>query len=493
MSATFHINPKARFNNGDPITAADVKYSLDTLKSPQASPTYNTQFAVIKSADVLDRMTIRFNFKEPERDAALIAGDIPVFSPKWGMAPDGTRPAFNKIANVPPISSGAYLIESRKNDKQIAYVRNPNYWAADLPSRRGMYNFKRITFKLYSDLYTELEAFKAGDVDAHMEYYSLLWARKYIGKNFNNGMLAKKTFPHGPMQMQGLIMNTREAKFKDPRVRHALTLAFDYDWTNRLLLYSQYVRTNSYFETSPFKATGTPGPDELKLLEPFRAELPATVFGPVIEQPSTVPPHSLRQNLLEARDLLAQAGWHYRDGALRNAQGEPFTVEVMDDQPGMDRIVLPYLQKLNLLGIQTSFRELDSALYQKRLDNFQFDMTTWIYQPVSIPGVELLHRFGSAAADQIGSENYPGVKSKAVDALIQAALKAHSMAELQTALRALDRVLLNLYLIVPEYYLPNARIGYKTSLGYPTVVPNYYNYEDWIVSYWYVKAPRAQQ
>jgi microcin C transport system substrate-binding protein len=448
-SATFHINPAARFNNGDPITAADVKYSFDTLTSPQASPLFNTQFSVIKSATVIDKQTIRFDFARKERDAPLIAGDLPVFSPKWGMGADGKRPPFDQISNVPPIASGAYLIEQRKNDKQITYRRNPDYWAANLPSRRGMFRFDRIEFKLYTDHYTALEAFKAGDVDARMEYYSMLWARKYIGKNFRNGSLAKATFPDGPAQMQGLFFNLREPKFQDPRVRHALTLGFDYDWTNRMLLYGQYRRTNSYFDASPFKATGLPSEKELALLEPYRKDLPPAVFGPMIQQPTTVAPHSLRANLREARDLLAQAGWHYRDGALRDANGTPFTVEVLDDQPGMDRIVLPYLQSLALLGIQTNFREVDSALYEKRIDNFQFDMTTYIYAPVTIPGAELLRRFGSAAADQVGSENYPGIKSKAVDGLIQDVLKANTLDDLEAATRALDRVLINEYLVVP--------------------------------------------
>ncbi len=491
-SATFHINPAARFSNGDPITAADVKYSFDTLASPQASPLFNTQFSVIKSATVIDRLTIRFDFSRKERDAPLIAGDLPVFSPKWGMRADGTRPPFDQISNVPPIASGPYLIERRKNDKQMTYRRNPNYWAANLPSRRGMYRFQEVEFKLYTDHYTALEAFKAGDVDARMEYYSMLWARKYVGKNFRNGMLAKATFPDGPAQMQGLFFNLREPKFQDPRVRKALTLGFDYDWMNRMLLYGQYRRTNSYFDASPFKATGMPSEKELALLDPYRKDLPPAVFGPMIQQPSTLPPNSLRANLREARDLLSQAGWHYRDGALRDANGTPFTVEILDDQPGMDRLCLPYLQALSLLGIQTSFREVDSALYEKRLDNFQYDMTTYIYSPVTIPGAELLRRFGSAAADQVGSENYPGIKSKAVDGLIQDVLKANTLDDLETATHALDRVLINEYLVVPEYYLPNARIGYKTTLGHPQTVPMSYQYEDWIIDYWYVKSPQQQ-
>ncbi|MBR8157741.1 ABC transporter substrate-binding protein [Burkholderia cenocepacia] len=492
LSATFHINPAARFSNGDAITAADVKYSFDTLTSPQASPLYNAQFSIIKRAVVVDSHTIRFEFKHAERDAALIAGDLPVFSPKWGQRADGTRPAFDQIANEPPIASGAYLIEQRRNDKQIAYVRNPHYWAANLPSRRGMFRFARVSFKLYLDQYTALEAFKAGDVDARMEYSSTQWARKYVGKNFSNGMLKKGEFPDGPAQMQGFLMNLRKPMFQDVRVRHALALAFDFDWMSRMMFYGQYRRTNSFWDASPFAASGMPSAKELALLEPYRSTLPPEVFGPMVKQPSTLPPGSLRANLRQARDLLAQAGWHYRDGALRDANGTPMTIEIIDDQPGMDRLILPYTQALATLGIHAYLHEIDSALYQKRLDNFEYDMTTYIYPPVTIPGAELTRRFGSAAASQPGSENYPGVKSKAVDALIRAALAANTLDDLETATHALDRVLINLYVLVPQYYMPNARIAYKTTLGHPAVVPASYQYEDWIVDYWYGKRPAVQ-
>ncbi|AOJ31583.1 extracellular solute-binding protein [Burkholderia metallica] len=492
LSATFHINTAARFSNGDAITAADVKYSFDTLTSPQASPLYNTQFSIIKRAVVVDSHTIRFEFKHAERDAALIAGDLPVFSPKWGQRADGTRPAFDQIANEPPIASGAYLIEQRRNDKQIAYVRNPHYWAANLPSRRGMFRFARVSFKLYLDQYTALEAFKAGDVDARMEYSSTQWARKYVGKNFSNGMLKKGEFPDGPAQMQGFLMNLRKPMFQDVRVRHALALAFDFDWMSRMMFYGQYRRTNSFWDASPFAASGMPSAKERALLEPYRSTLPPEVFGPMVKQPSTLPPGSLRENLRQARDLLAQAGWHYRDGALRDANGTPMTIEIIDDQPGMDRLILPYTQALATLGIHAYLHEIDSALYQKRLDNFEYDMTTYIYPPVTIPGAELTRRFGSAAASQPGSENYPGVKSKAVDALIRAALAANTLDDLETATHALDRVLINLYVLVPQYYMPNARIAYKTTLGHPAVVPASYQYEDWIVDYWYGKRPAVQ-
>ncbi|MEW6340420.1 MAG: extracellular solute-binding protein [Paraburkholderia sp.] len=486
-SATFHINPAARFSNGERITADDVKYSFDVLTSQKASPLFNSQFAIIKSATVLDASTIRFDFNHAERDAPLIAGDLPVFSPKWGMRPDGTRPPFDQIANVPPVASGPYLIERRSNDKTITYRRNPAYWAADLPSRRGMFRFERVTFQLFLDNFGPLEAFKAGNIDVNIEGSATIWARRYVGQKFRNGELKQGTFPNGPPYMQGILINVRRPMLQDVRVRHALTLAFDYDWMNRMMFYDQYRRSTSYFDPDTFGARGMPGPKELALLEPYRASLPPAVFGPMLTQPSTLPPNSLRGNLRAARDLLAKAGWHYRDGALRDANGTAMRIEVLDDEPGMDRLLLPYMQALNTLGIQTEWREVDSALYQQRLDSFDFDMTTGGYLPIAVPGVELLRRFGSAAAAEVGSENYVGVHSKVVDALIQAALSAQTLDDLETATRALDRVLINAYYVVPEFYAPNARIAYKTTFGWPAVLPKSYRDTDWVIDYWYVK------
>lgn len=487
-SATFHINPAARFSNGDPITASDVKYSLDTLKSPQVSPLFNSEFMVIRDATVIDKQTVRFDFTRSERDAPLIAGDIPVFSPKWGMGPDGKRPSFDQISNTAPIASGPYLIESRNGNAQIVYRRNPQYWAANLPSRRGMYRFARITFKLYADLYTSLEAFKAGEADMHVEYSSSTWARRYFGKNFRNGMLHQGNFPDSPAQMQGMIMNTRRSQFQDPRVREALTYCFDYDWLNRLYFFNQYRRTESYFQDSPFAATGLPSAKELALLTPFKASLPSAVFGPMLKQPSTLPPSSLRANLRHAQALLNEAGWHYKDGALRDAHGTPMTIEIIDDEPGFDGIILPFINAMQTLGIQAHMREIDSAVFQKRMNNFDFDMMTYIYNPVTIPGSEMENDFGSAAADKPGSLNYMGAHSKAVDALIHAALQANTLDDLEAAVRALDRVLMSEYYLVPEYHSPMSRVGYKSRMGFPAITPTTYQAEDWLISYWYVKA-----
>jgi microcin C transport system substrate-binding protein len=492
LSTTFHIDPRARFSNGDAITPADVKYSFDMLTSPQASPLYNSQFSNLARATVVDASHVRFDFRHASRDAPLIAGDLPVFSRKWGERADGSHLSFDQLSNVAPIGSGPYLIEQRKNDKQIVYRRNPSYWATDLPSRRGMYRFERIEFKLFLDHYTQLESLKAGDSDVTIEYSSSQWARRYIGKNFDNGLLQRRLIADHGAQTQGMIFNTRKAMFSDVRVRHALSLAFDYDWLNRLTFYGQYRRTNSYFDDSPFAAQGLPSDAELKLLEPFRASLPPAVFGPMVKQPDTLPPHSLRENLRTARALLADAGWHVGDdGRLRGPNGQPMTIEIIDDQPGMDRVLLPYMRNLQLLGIDAHMRELDSALYQKRVDNFDFDMTTYVYKRVTIPGAELERRFMSASASQVGAENYPGVRSAAVDALVKAVIRASTLEQLETATHALDRVLVNGYYMVLEYFAPDTRVAYKRTLGFPALAPTSFQGEDLVISYWYCKPADA--
>ena len=493
LSTTFHINPHARFSNGDPVTAEDVKYSLDTLKSPQAAPQFMSIFGQIVRAVVVDAHTVRFEFQQRNRELPLLAGGMPVFSHKWGMKPDGSHIPFDQLAFEKPIGSGPYLIERYDNGRTITYRRNPDYWGAALPVRVGMYNFERIVYKLYSDSVARLEAFKAGEYDALVEYVARNWVRRDVGKKFDSGELIKKVFPqHNGTGMQGFMLNTRRPLFQDVRVRKALDLALDFQWLNRQLFFNQYARIDSFFANTDLQAKGLPSPGELALLEPWRAKLDPAVFGPPPKQPDTDPPGSLRANLLQARALLHEAGWRYRDGALRDANGTPMTIEIMDDQPGMDRLILPYMQALGMLGIQAHMREIDSALYQKRLDNFEYDMTTFIYPPVTIPGAELTRRFGSAAASEVGSENYSGIRSKAVDSLIHSALTATNLDDLEAATRALDRVLIYSFYLVPEYYAPGARIGYKTTLGFPKTVPNSYQYEDWVIDYWYVKAPGAQ-
>ncbi|MBP0716274.1 extracellular solute-binding protein [Burkholderia sola] len=488
-SVTFHLNPRARFSNGDRVTADDVKFSFDTLKSKQAAPQFGAYFAEITKAVVVDPATVRFEFHSANRELPLIAGGVPVFSRKWGLRADGSRIPFDQLAFEQPIGSGPYVIDHYDNGRTITYRRSPAYWGADLPVRVGTHNFERIVYKLYGDGVARLEAFKAGEYDVLVEYVARNWARRDVGKRFDSGELIKREFrQHNGAGMQGFFMNLRRPLFRDVRVRQALDLAFDFEWLNRQLFYSAYTRLNSYFADTDLQATGTPGEGELKLLEPLRAQLDPAVFGPMVTQPNTNPPGSLRANLLKARALLAQAGWTYRDGALRNAKGEPFAFEILDDAGGaMEGVVTAYQRNLAKLGIAVRFRTADYALLQKRLDAFDYDMTTIRLPGVQVPGAEQYSRYASKFADEPGSDNFIGLKSPAVDALLHALGTAQTREELLDATHALDRVLMHGYYAVPQWYSTTHRVAYRHTLAYPQTLPLYYSAEGWVVSTWWAK------
>ncbi|MEA3119046.1 MAG: microcin transport system substrate-binding protein [Paraburkholderia sp.] len=496
LSTTFHLNPRARFSNGDPVTAADVKYSFDTLKSPQAAPQFAAYFADIVRVVVIDPETIRFEFRQPNRELPLIAGAMPVFSQKWGLKPDGTRLPFDQLAFEKPIGSGPYLIESYDGGHTITYRRDPSYWGASLPVRVGTDNFDHITYKLYADSVARLEAFKAGEYDALVEYIARNWARRDVGKRFDDGELVKREFrQHNGAGMQGFLVNLRRPLFQDLRVRKALDLAFDFEWLNSRLFFSAYARLQSYFADSDLQARGMPSAGELALLNPLRAQLDPAVFGPMPVQPDTDPPNTLRANLVKARALLAEAGWTYHDGALRNAKGQPFEFEVLEDSGGgaaMEPVVAAYARNLAKLGIKVDFRMVDYALIQKRYDAFDFDMTTLRYPGVQVPGVEQVSRFGSKAADEQGSDNMLGLKSPAVDAILSALVHAQTREQLVDATHALDRVLMNGYYVVPHWFSTTHRVAYNRTLRFPVTLPLYYSAEEWIVSTWWL-APEAQQ
>jgi microcin C transport system substrate-binding protein len=485
MSMTFHLNPKARFNNGDPVLAADVKYSFDTLIA-KGAPQFKSIYADVKDCVVVDERTVRFDFKSLNHELPLIVGDTPVFSRKWAAGTD-----FDKIQLTPPIASGPYLIERYDTGRAIIYKRNPEYWGAELPTRKGMYNFARIHYRFYKDDLARLEAFKAGEFDVSVEYSAKNWARNYQGPKFSSGEIVKREFAHSNgAGMQGFVMNLRRPQFRDPRVREALGLALDFEWMNRQLFYGAYTRIHSFFNNSPMAATGLPTADELKLLGPMRNLLDPAVFGPVPVPPSTNPPGSLRSNLLKAVNLFREAGWTYRDGALRNAKGEPFAFEILDDQSAMSRIISVYTRNLQKLGIRVTQRTADYALIQKRMDEFDFDMTSIRFPDMRSPGNELFDMFGSKAADEKGSNNAWGLKDPAVDRLVQALVAADNRRQLTAAARALDRVLLHKYIVVPHWYSSTHRVAYRNRFGMPASLPLYYQADPYVISSWWQLKPR---
>lgn len=484
-SVVFSLDPKARFNNGDPVLAQDVKYSFDMLVA-KGAPQFKSLYADVARCEVLDPRTVRFDFKTDNRQLPLIVGGIPVFSRKWAA---GTP--FDRIGLVPPIASGPYLLDHYDVGRSITYRRNPQYWGNDIPARKGMYNFGRIVYRFYKDDVARLEAFKAGEFDVVVEYSAKNWARNYKGPKFRSGEIVKRELPHANAAgMQGFVMNLRRPLFQDLRVRNALDLALDYEWMNRQLFYGQYKRIESYFSNSDLAAKGTPSADELALLQPMRESLDPAVFGPAPVQPSTDPPSSLRANLLKARALLEQAGWTYREGALRNASGQPFAFEILDDQPALSRIISVYVRALEKLGMRVTQRTADYALVQKRMEEFDFDMTTERLPDMTSPGNELFDFFGTKAADITGSNNVWGLKDPVVDKLIGDLVAATDRRQLVAAARALDRVLLHKAIVVPHWYSSTHRVAYRNRFGMPATLPLYYQADPYVISTWWQRTPR---
>ncbi len=488
LSATFRLAPQARFHNGDPVLAADVKHSFDTLVGPHTSPSYKSLLEEVAGLDVLDQRTLRYRFKKPNRELPLTVGGLPVFSRAWGMENGKAKP-FDQVVTDIPIGSGPYKIGPVRFGKDITYVRDPNYWAKDLNVKRGSHNFERITVKIYKDNTARLEALKAGEFDLMRFFSAGDWARRVSGKRFDTGELVKTEFKHRlPSGFQSYVLNTRRDNFKDVRVRQALGLALDYEWMNRQMFYNSYQRVTGLFGNTDCQATGVPGPQELALMEPWRQAIPAAAFGPMAISPRTDGDASLRANLRQAQALLKAAGWEVRDGALRNAQGQAFEIEYLDSNEGGARVVTPWARNLEKLGIALNFRPVDFALYQQRLQKFEFDITSLAYGGTHNPGQEYADMFGSKAADQEDSGNLSGVKSAAIDALIQAMTRAKSKAELLPACRALERVISHSHLLVPQWTAGTHRMVYNSwRIAKPELMPSYAQGETWAIDTWWAK------
>jgi len=487
LSVTFRLNPKARFQNGDPVLAQDVKHSFDMLNSKAAAPQYPAYFSAVSAAVVLGDRTIRFDFKRPDAELPMIVGSLPVFSRKWGVV-NGKAKAFDDIVTELPIASGPYKIGPVDYGRDITYVRDKAYWATDLNVRKGQFNFDRITYRMYKDNVTAFEGFKAGEFDFIQSFISKDWVRQYRGKKFDSGELIKQTLPHSnAASFQGFIFNTRNPKLSDPRVRQAIDLTMDFEWMNRQLFYNIYKRLPSYFTNSEYEAKGLPGADELALLAPLRAKLkPEVLTQPVPMPPGTTAPGSLRDNLRQARDLLKAAGWTWRDGRLRNAKGEPFTIEFLDNSPSMGRIVTQMIRNMEKLGIEASYRVVDFAVYEKRQKNFEFDIVSRAVPGRLIPGAELQQYFHSSMAQTMGSSNLAGVADPVVDELIDKVASARTRPDLAVAVRALDRVLRHGHYAVTHWYTNTHRVAYRGGrFGQPAEPPLYYQPEGWVLSCWW--------
>ncbi|WP_418315693.1 extracellular solute-binding protein [Piscinibacter sakaiensis] len=475
-SVSFRINPRARFNNGDPVLADDVRHSWEMLAGKHAAPSYQTLVAGIARVIVVDRQTVRFEFRNKARDQVFVAATMPVFSRKWG---DGK--SFDQVVTEYPITAGPYLIDKVDMPRRIEFRLDPDYWAKDLPARRGHFNFDRVVYRMYQDQPVAREAFKAGEFDLFKEYGARSWVRLHKGPKWDDGRIVKASLLTGfGQQMQSYQLNLRRDKFKDIRVREALGYTYDFETINKA---KSFTRVNNLFNNSEFGAVGLPSPGELKLLEPFRSELPPRVFGPAFEAPRTDgDPNGLRRNLLHARSLLIEAGWKPdADGKLRNAAGQQLEIEYMTPRDGgLD----DWIRNLAKIGVLLKDRVVDFALYRRRLNQYDFDMVTIVEGPFTLPSAqELAAWYGSKSADEEGNSNYRGVKSRAADAVIDAIARAETMDQLRDAARALDRIVMWSFWQVPDLYSAKENFSHWNKFGKPDVMPPYFRADTLITGF----------
>jgi len=479
----FHLRPEARFHDGSPITAEDVAWTFETIRT-KGHPFFRSYYGGVRAAEVLGPRAVRFTFSDAtNRELPLIVGELPVFSKAWWATRDFSRPSLE-----PQLGSGPLRVDAFEAGRFVTLRRVPGYWGRDLPVRRGHNNFDAMRYVWYRDPTVALEAFKAGEYDIRQENQALAWATRYEGPGLERGLYRKEEIAEERTNgMQGFVMNLRREQFRDARVREALAHAFDFEWSNRQLFFGAYARTRSYFDNSELSARGLPDAGELALLEPLRAQLPPRVFAEEYQPPRTDGSGNLRDNLRVATRLLREAGWQVKDGVLVDAGGKPFRFDILLNQGGLfERIALPYLENLKRLGIQAQTRLVDTAQYQRRLEEFDFDMTVTVFGASDSPGNEQRNYWNSAKADVVGSGNLAGLKNEAIDRLVEAVISAPDRATLVTRTRALDRALQWSFLVVPHWHTRVDRVAYWDRFARPAVTPRV----GYLPSVWWVDPQR---
>jgi len=462
----FTLRPEARWHDGKPITADDVLWTYQTLLD-KGQPFYRFYYGSVDKVEKRGERGVYFHFKPgTNRELPLILGQLPVLPKHWWA----TR-TFDAVSVEPPLGSGAYKVGKFEAGRFVEYERVPDYWGKDLAVNRGRENFDVQRYEYFRDATVALEAFKGDQYDFRVENSAKDWATGYDAPPVRDGRIVKEEVPHKrPAGMQGFAMNLRRAQFQDPRVREALSWVFDFEWSNQALFYGQYKRTRSYFENSDMAATGLPGPDELALLEPFRAELPEEVFTTEYQPPRTDGSGSNRENLRRAAELFKAAGWSVEGGKLVKG-GQPLAFEILLPSAQYERVVLPYKANLEKIGVAASARTVDSAQYRRRMDSFDYDVTLSVFPQSDSPGNEQRDFWGSEAGKREGSRNAIGIQDPAVDALVEKIIAAPDRQSLVTACRALDRVLQWGHYVVPNWHHPRDRIAWWNRFGKPSVVP----------------------
>lgn len=475
-SVTYRLNAKARWHDGVPVSVDDVIFSLQELK--QSHPFYAAYYKNIVKAEKSGEREVTFTFDQAgNRELPQITGQLPVLPKHWWSArgADGKPRQVGESSLEVPLGSGPYRVGEVKPGRSISLIRVDDYWGSDLPVNVGQNNFGEIRLEYFRDDTIALEAFKGDQYDWRLEPSAKNWATAYDFPAVKSGRVVLEKFRLENVQpMQAFAFNIRRDKFQDPRVRRAFNLAFDFEWANKNLFYGEYVRTGSFFANSELAARGLPGPKELEILEPIRDKVPPEVFTEEYKNPVNSSPQMQRANLRQARNLLREAGFEVKDGVLVNGEtGAPMQVEFLLVSPTFERIVLPYVQNLERLGIQASVRTVDASQYQRRLDIFDFDIVVASWAQSLSPGNEQRDFWGSAAADRSGSRNLVGIKDEAIDHLIDRIIFAKDRDELVAACRALDRVLLWNHYVVPQWYVPYERTARWDRFGRPDTIPAY--------------------
>ena len=484
-SITFYINPKAKFHDGSPITREDVLFSLETFQN-KGTPNQKKTYGKVIKTELVDQNGIKMIFvnNEDKELPLIIAGFLPIVPKKYYENIDVTK-TFLDI----PLGSGPYTIESLEPGRQIKYQRVKDYWAKDLLANKGQYNFDTLIYDYYKDSNVLLEAFKVGEYDYRREYNAKRWQSNYTFDAVDRGdVILQEMKNDRPTGMNALVMNSRKEIFNNPQVRLALSYAYDHEWINKALYNNAYTRTDSYFDNSPLASSGLPSENELKLLNPWKNQLPKEIFNQTYQPPVSDGSGMPRDNLRIAKKILEGEGWFVEDGKLMK-DGKEFAFEFLIVSPSVEKIALAFQKTLEVLGITMSVRTVDSSQYQARMLNYDFDMIKASWNVSLSPGNEQQYYWGSEVGKKDGSKNYAGVNSPVVDSLIETLIGAKTREELTTAIHALDRVLLWGHYVIPLYHSNTDRIAYWNFLEFPDEIPLY----GLVIESWWANSEKASK
>lgn len=469
LTYRFALRPEARFHDGSPLTASDVVFSLNILKA-KGHPSYRLLLNELAGVEAEGAATVVIRFTPKRtRDLHLLVASLPIFSARYWENRD-----FESATMEAPLGSGPYRVGRLEQGRFITFDRVPDYWAKDLPVNIGQNNFDHVRYEYFRDRNVAFEAVKAGVVTFHEEFTSRIWATGYDFPAMREGKMKREALPKGETQgSQGWQFNTRREMFADPRIREAIGLCFDFEWTNKNIMFSSFKRMTSYFENSENKAVGLPSAEELALLEPFRGKVPEEVFGMPYLPPVSDGSGNDRELLRRANDMFTAAGCRRDGNVLKLPNGKPFEIEFLDFQATLQPHTQPFLANLKRLGIEARSRIVDAAQYRRRMDEFDFDMASGALGGAAIPGDSLRVVYGSQAARTNGSRNVAGIADPAVDAMIETIAQAKTYAQVNVAARALDRLLRAGRYWVPMWWNPTDWFAYWDMFSRPEVKPRF--------------------